>query len=112
MAGSSIVSTSMAPSGSRCTCLYMLDPDHFSFRAVGAMVANKLGEYMGEISRSRTDVQDSAAGVEIFEQTLAGGSMHVRRRDGCAVADELRRILVRRGWAVVGPIDLIIGVVS
>lgn len=78
----------------------------------GAVVADKLGHHVGQVAGPGADVQDARGGVgggggeEVREEVLDGGGVHVRRRDGGAVAYGLGVVAVGRGGRVVGSVDL------
>lgn len=81
--------------------LDVFDSYHFATRLY------ELGEDMSKVSGSRSNVQDSSTWLEVWEQRLASCGMHVRGGDGGAVADGLRRVLIRCVGGVVSSIDLL-----
>jgi hypothetical protein len=75
---------------------------------VVVIVGDEVGEDVGEVAGAGADVENASGRVEEGEEGFAGGGVHVRGRDGCAVADGLWGVFVdgRRVGTVVRAVGL------
>ena len=61
---------------------------------------------MCQVTGSRSDVKDAGAGMEKWKKVFASVAMHMWCRNGCGVANTLRRVCIWIGGGIIGAVDL------